>query len=203
MLETVRTRRFAILPMVLALTIFAVGALGFVATAGTPEYSQTATVLPDVVFAMPASDRVSPVAPAATTESAPENSPVVAVLAAATESPAPVPSVAPAPSSPVVAASGASGARAMQGAAPSPEGAAPGNLPVYSPLLEEVAPAQAAANPNPSPTPTLRAGKQIALTEKELASLSHKGAPKAETPGAEALPTQANNASQAGSPGER
>ena len=56
MLESRRKRRSALLPMTLALSMFAVGVAGYVATAGTPEFSRPTPSLPDLVFAPPSDD---------------------------------------------------------------------------------------------------------------------------------------------------
>ncbi|MEO6042987.1 MAG: hypothetical protein ABIQ47_03585 [Tepidiformaceae bacterium] len=115
MLESARRRRFALLPLSFAVTVFAVGAAGFVATAGAPEYSQRVAALAEIVFAEPT----------AHTADLPESS-VLLVSAAATEIPVVAAVLAeppPRPSSPaspptssavtVAAASGSSPARAL------------------------------------------------------------------------------------------
>ena len=53
-IESRSKRRSAFLPLTLAISILSVGAAGYVATAGAPEFSRPATSLPDVVFALPA-----------------------------------------------------------------------------------------------------------------------------------------------------
>ncbi len=59
MLESAWERRGTLLPMALAFSIFVVGAAGFVVTAGSPQYSQPATSLVDVVFAAPVPKELS------------------------------------------------------------------------------------------------------------------------------------------------
>ena len=138
MLESARRRRFALLPLSFAVTVFAVGAAGFVATAGAPEYSQRVAALAEIVFAEPA----------ANTADLPESS-VLLVSAAATEIPvvaavlAEPPPRSSSPASPptssavtVAAASGSSPARAL-------------DLPTALPTFEAI-PSPASSLPPPA-----------------------------------------------------
>ena len=138
MLESARRRRFALLPLSFAVTVFAVGAAGFVATAGAPEYSQRVAALAEIVFAEPT----------AHTAVLPESS-VLLVSAAATEIPVVAAVLAeppPRPSSPVsppmssavtvAAASGSSPPRAL-------------DLPTALPTFEAI-PSPASSLPSPA-----------------------------------------------------
>ena len=142
MLESARRRRFALLPLSFAVTVFAVGAAGFVATAGAPEYSQRVAALAEIVFAEPTAHT------AVLSESS-----VLLVSAAATEIPVVAAVLAeppPRPSSPVspptssavtvAAASGSSPARALD---------LPTDLPTPLPTFEAI-PSPASSLPSPA-----------------------------------------------------
>ncbi len=82
MLESAWERRFMLLPMALAVTIFLVGAAGFVLTAGKPHYTQPVASLVDVVFAAPVpKELLGPPVALAPVETAPAPPPETALLA--------------------------------------------------------------------------------------------------------------------------
>ena len=138
MLESARRRRFALLPLSFAVTVFAVGAAGFVATAVAPEYSQRVAALAEIVFAEPtAHTAVLPESSVLLVSAATEIPVVAAVLA----EPPPRPSSPPTSSAvTVAAASGSSPARALD---------LPTDLPTPLPTFEAI-PSPASSLPSPA-----------------------------------------------------
>ena len=117
MLESAWRRRFALLPMTLALALFAVGAAGFIATAGMPVYTRPGSALAEVAFALPVGPS-TPVAPStlvapelvavAVAPRTPDIAPVAVVLAASAQGPSTLlVRSSPIPSSPPLATDGA------------------------------------------------------------------------------------------------
>ena len=134
MLESARRRRFALLPLSFAVTVFAVGAAGFVATAGAPEYSQRVAALAEIVFAEPTAHTAVLSESSVLLVSAATEIPVVAAVLA---EPPPRPSSPPTSSAvTVAAASGSSPARAL-------------DLPTPLPTFEAI-PSPASSLPSPA-----------------------------------------------------
>lgn len=147
MMKSAWARRFFVLPMTLAIAMFAIGAAGFVATAGTPSYGQPASALADVVFANPSQQIGAAVAvPPSVVSAEPEMSAEAPHIAAAVLAEAVLPQRQPAIVTVVTQASPSWStiARPFQNPIPSKSdgtvsaAAVPDSSPVYAASLAEI-----------------------------------------------------------------
>ncbi|MEO6398747.1 MAG: hypothetical protein ABIP13_09805 [Tepidiformaceae bacterium] len=160
MFESAWARRFFVLPMTLAIAVFAIGAAGFVVTAGTPSYRQRTAALADVVFASPSTQvdlaaAVPPFVLSAEPEM-PKEAPIFAEAAVPQRQPAIVTVIAQA--SPTASTSARTASNPVS---PTPDAtvsaaAVPDSAPVYAASVAEIDSATA------SPPAVVRTAQKVA-----------------------------------------
>ena len=155
MLDRAWRGRFAFLPIGLALTTFAIGSAGFIATAGVPSYSQPVAALPEIVFSAPSVRSYALAAPPAFVSA---DAPVVTIVLlqepeAVPSSSSPVAVAAPvaAPAAAVVAASESAPSTVLL-AAPVEPAAAPDPRAQVASVAVVSAPSATPAAPAPTVT---------------------------------------------------
>lgn len=162
MLDRAWRGRFAFLPIGLALTTFAIGSAGFIATAGVPSYSHPAVALPDVVFAAPSLQSYALAGPPASVS--PDASDVTTVLP-----PEPV-AVPSSPTTPFVVAVSDPASAVTAASASSPTTALPAATvePAAEPDPRTQVPAVAVVSAPPA-TPVAQA---LTVTERKVVTLA-------------------------------